>query len=149
MKKAFTVIELTFVIVIIGILGTVAIPKLSTTRDDAIIAKNIQYVVSAMTEILTYTLARGETKNDLRKMSPILVHLESLNRVTMDISNRKVMIKMGEQVDCLTINIISDTSTEFVTTSFSDSEDRICTTVQYAIKEKDYPLVLRGKLINY
>ena len=35
MKKAFTMIEIIFVIVIIGILAAVAIPKLSATRSDA------------------------------------------------------------------------------------------------------------------
>jgi len=38
-KKAFTMIELVFVIIIIGILAVIAIPKFSATRDDAIIAK--------------------------------------------------------------------------------------------------------------
>ena len=39
MKKAFTMIELIFVIVILGILSGVAISKMVVTRDDAIISK--------------------------------------------------------------------------------------------------------------
>ncbi len=39
MKKAFTMIELVFVIVVIGILAAIAVPKLAATRDDAKIAK--------------------------------------------------------------------------------------------------------------
>jgi len=35
MSRAFTVVELIFIIVIIGILVAIAIPKLSATKDDA------------------------------------------------------------------------------------------------------------------
>ena len=35
MKSAFTIIELIFVIVILGVLAAVAIPRLSATRNDA------------------------------------------------------------------------------------------------------------------
>lgn len=38
-RNAFTMLELTFVIVIIGILSAIAIPKFAATRDDATIAK--------------------------------------------------------------------------------------------------------------
>ncbi len=38
-RLGFTMIELIFVIVVIGILSAIAIPKFSATRDDAIITK--------------------------------------------------------------------------------------------------------------
>ena len=53
LKKAFTMIELIFVIVVIGILSAIAIPKLAATRDDATIAKAITTVASLRTALST------------------------------------------------------------------------------------------------
>jgi len=52
-RKAFTMLELTFVIVIIGILSAVAIPKLAVTRDDAVITKAIATVSAVRNAIAT------------------------------------------------------------------------------------------------
>jgi len=46
MKKAFTMIELVFVIVILGIMSSIAISKMAVTRDDAIITKGRSQVAS-------------------------------------------------------------------------------------------------------
>jgi len=52
-KKAFTLLELTFVIVIIGILSAVAIPRFAATRDDAVITKAITTVASVRSALAT------------------------------------------------------------------------------------------------
>ena len=50
-KKAFTMIELIFVIVILGILATVAIPRLMATRTDAVLVKGKSTVASIRSAI--------------------------------------------------------------------------------------------------
>ena len=52
-KKAFTMVELVFVIVIIGILAAIAVPKFAATRDDAIITKARTTVASVRSAIAT------------------------------------------------------------------------------------------------
>jgi len=52
-KKAFTMIELVFVIVVIGILAAIAIPKLAATRDDAVITKVSTTIASVRSALAT------------------------------------------------------------------------------------------------
>ena len=54
MKKAFTMIELVFVIIILGVLASLAVPKLITGKDDALIAKSIEQISTIRTGIKNY-----------------------------------------------------------------------------------------------
>ena len=60
MKKGFTMIELIFVIVILGVLASVAIPRLAATRDDAEVSKAATNLATAISDITAYYTAAGE-----------------------------------------------------------------------------------------
>ena len=59
MKKGFTMIELIFVIVILGILASVAIPRLAATREDAEISTTIANLRTLVSEASSYYVAHG------------------------------------------------------------------------------------------
>ena len=59
MRKGFTMIELIFVIVILGILAAVAIPRLNATRDDAEISKGASNLATLMSDLSGYYTSKG------------------------------------------------------------------------------------------
>ncbi len=75
-KKAFTMFEPIFVIVIMGILAAVIISKINATRDDAKLTKVMSEIAVAIKDINTYYISEGklaiDTKNnrvDFRAMT--------------------------------------------------------------------------------
>jgi general secretion pathway protein G len=64
-RDAFTMIELVFVIVVLGILASIAVPKFAATRDDAHIAKgrsDVAAIRSAIVSERQNRLFRGQTQ---------------------------------------------------------------------------------------
>ena len=83
MRKGFTMIELIFVIVILGVLASVAIPRLAATRDDAEVAKAATNLTTAVSDITAYYTAKGKfsdgESSDFTKMTNALDKTGKLN----------------------------------------------------------------------
>ncbi|MDO9206949.1 MAG: prepilin-type N-terminal cleavage/methylation domain-containing protein [Sulfuricurvum sp.] len=58
-RSGFTMIELIFVIVILGILAAVAIPKLAATRDDAQVSKEVTNLSTKINDLGAQYTAKG------------------------------------------------------------------------------------------
>lgn len=75
MKKAFTMIEIIFVIVIIGILAVVSIHKLSATYDDAKVTISLNEIGTLINDISTYYITKKYFASKIEDMT----HIKDIN----------------------------------------------------------------------
>lgn len=71
MRRGFTIIEIIFIIMIIGILALIAIPRLSATYDDAKITIALNNIGTLINDLSTYYTANEHYSSNLKDMSNI------------------------------------------------------------------------------
>ena len=122
MKKGFTMIELIFVIVILGILASVAIPRLAGTREDAEISAAVANLRTLLGDAASYYAVKGDFKNKAGTADATWQELTSvplknssgdaIGATTAAVSNgaATAYLKVGNVNDCIGVAVVAKTT---------------------------------------
>jgi len=144
MKRGFTMIELIFVIVIIGILAAIAIPKFIATRDDAQTAALTSQLRDGMKELISYYVSQGGevnfsqiTKNKTSQI--VLNELIHKGWVKVEDDNHSVFYS-NKNAKTVCINYYTNGLKIKVETNSSDNST-LCNDIKRIIKDRNYTVV--------
>lgn len=149
-RRAFTMIELIFVIIVLGILSAIAFNKLSATRDDARLSQMAKSISVAITEVAANAVATGNvptSSDEWLAASKNILSLYSRGLASINASN-EVEFKMGDVPDCLVFHInTSAVGDENLTLQKPATTSILCERLQGMFDTSSYPL--KGGRVSY
>ena len=154
MKKGFTLIELVFVIVILGILVAVVVPKMSANRDDAKVTTISKQISSVETEIPAYFIANGKTDSNLTTASQVLQQMVNAGKA-VEKSDTNVSIYTPDagnnNVECIDIYYADNNKTLMIHKDSNGSGTTICDSVakMIHIDGGDKNITISGSTVAY
>lgn len=151
-KSGFTMIELIFVIVILGILAAVAIPKLAATRDDAKIVGALTNSNQIVKDFTAYYTARGDF--NATSIDQISNGTDGAGWVSNGFVPNQPLQTAGFTItfsdagnDCFTMDINSSATGAFIAISQDTNATAVCT----GVNRQQAPQLFRlgGTSVNF
>lgn len=129
MKKAFSLIELIFVIVILGIIATLAVPKFLGTKNSALASTLQRDTSTIINSIQTYYL--------LHKKIDKIEDSVSLNSTNWNIEDSKLKDKNS----CISIELKTVDTTKSIELSINQDKGGVCKAIrELGMVTKSYPI---------
>ncbi|MGB3750873.1 MAG: prepilin-type N-terminal cleavage/methylation domain-containing protein [Arcobacteraceae bacterium] len=131
LKKGFSIIELIFVIAVLGIIAAVAVPKLLDSRSSAL-ATTIKQDISTITNsIQSYYMLNGELDDIAQSVN--------INKKTWKVTVEKAIFPLTETgIECVSIEIVDK---ELKVDIDEDNETDVCKKlVESGIEDATYKL---------
>lgn len=140
-------IELIFVIVIIGILAAIAVPKLLATRDDARISERASNITNAANEIAAYAVSQGTANINIQTASNVVQSMIDRQVATLD-ANGVLNIKMNSITDCLKMKIDGNGNDANLTITYGNAgSDRLCKALQKIVDSEQHQIPIHGRYV--
>nr|WP_321319250.1 type II secretion system protein [uncultured Campylobacter sp.] len=140
MKKGFTMIELIFVIVILGILASVAIPRLAATREDAEISAAVANLRTLVSDATAYYTAKGSLGN--AKWNEItnvpLANTNTNTNANAVGTSATANLKVGDTKDCIGVHLVENTTPAHIKFTKKTGANGICDQVLKSAPVKAY-----------
>jgi type II secretory pathway pseudopilin PulG len=134
-------IELIFVIVILGILAAVAIPRLAATRDDAKIASKVQEGIQFINELGAYYTVhdRFGTLHDMTNVQISTTNDSETRDATKDMnaSATTVYLTDGNSKSCVSFSSLAGSKDGNLTVKNLSGGTAICNGIEKALADKN------------
>lgn len=133
MKKGFSILEIIFAIVILGVIATIAVPKLMSSKNDASLSSIKQDIRTISTSVQSYYIVN----NKIDKLSDAI----SLNSSTWDIEDKKAVFYENDTA-CVTVELTNEDDTDILYIKInSENSSSICSSlIEDGFSDETYDL---------
>ncbi|CAM4193964.1 type II secretion system protein [Campylobacter armoricus] len=108
MKKAFTIIELVFVVIILGVLAAIALPKFSSSKDEASTTQALGNLKIFISDINAYVL-KNESLSSIALMSNV-TNVKNEDLSSLQNATKELDFSVGNDEQCFKVFFVDKES---------------------------------------